>query len=199
MIELILDGGTVQALLEAGDNTGVLSALNTPSIKVLKTGEERKLGYASNATMGEDLGQKQLGAFLASMRGAIKAQLALGTAEGEVTAELLESFVQRFNTTPDGVNFANEDLRAQVNAILTGAGVDPTPYLALGYSLVSPAQNSYQRDATQADIDAALANLTEQNYEALVAHVVNEIIITATSKAELLTALDNAKTYVEAN
>ncbi len=199
MIELILDGGDLQAQLEAGDHEGVLTALNTPSIKVLKTGEDRKPGYASNATMGEDLGQAGLGAFLAPMRGAIKGQLALGTAGGDVTAELLESFVQRFNTTPDGVNFANEELRAQVNKILTAAGVDPTPYLALGYSLVSTAHNNHQRDATQTDVDAALAKLAEQEYGALVSHVVNEIIITASSKAELLTALDDAKTYVEAN
>ena len=197
--KVVLDGGPIQALFDAGDKAGVVTALNTPSIKVV-TGT----GMVSNASMGSALGQAALATFLLVLSRSVKAAKAASDADPtsddlEANYLVIKSFENRFSTVPEGLDFANDELRAVMASLLSAAGVDSAPYLALGYTLISPAQSVLERDAVLADVDDLIAKIAEKDYGALVSHVVNEIIITATSKTELLTALDDAKTYVEAN
>ena len=159
MIDLILDGGPIQAAFESGDDATVLQLLNEPTTQVRKEGNSRRPGFVTNATMGKDLGQGAVAQFLVAMNAAIQYQQSLGTSEADGTAYLIDGFVNRMNTTPDGIDFANEEIRQQINLILNAAGIESEPYLALGYTLQSRAQQLLGRDATQADIDQAAGQI----------------------------------------
>lgn len=161
--ELLAGNEAAQQAVSAGDAVALLSILNTPTEQVRTVLGDGKPGFVSNASMAGALGQNGVAQFLAVLSGAIKLQRSSETAEGEAVALLLESFVARFNTTPDGLDFANEEIRAQVTGMLTQAQIDPEPYMALGYTLVSVAQQSLGRDATAEEVDNYLlsARLSE--------------------------------------
>lgn len=200
MESLILDGGPIQAAFEAGDDQAVVDALNSPTLQEKKTGDERRPGFSSNATMGRDLGQDAVAQFLAVMDGAAQANRALGTPQGNATAILLESFVARFNTTPDGIDFSNDDIRAQITAIMTASGIDPQPYLALGYSFVSLSQSKAGRLATIEDVEAVRLEVEERarvqgidSFQAMLENTWIEVAKTdGTTTAEQLRALIKA-------
>lgn len=136
---------------EAGNDANCITILNTPSIQVLTTGVDgRPAGFSTVATMAADLGQAATAAFQVMVAGAADASEAGGDA---FTARLIRAFLLRFETTQEGLDFANEELRTTLSTIITGAGADPAPYLALGYTLISPAQNLLSRDVVQTDLD----------------------------------------------
>ena len=147
MRELIFDDGPIQAEFDQGNDAQVLALLNTPSVQVRFSGTGVQAGFVSNASMGVDLGQTALATFLVALRTVLKQT---ETSANAAQIALVESFLTTFNTER-GVDFANADIRAQLTMILGGAEA-AAPYLALGYSLKSPAQHVYQRDATAQDV-----------------------------------------------
>lgn len=92
------------------------------------------------------------------MKSAIAAQP--DTVEGQASAEVLSAMLARFNTMVYGVDFSHEEIRANISAILTASGVDPQPYLDLGYKMVGLANPA----ATQDDIDAARTKYKFEEY-----------------------------------
>ena len=158
MLDIIKDNEAIWTAFLAGDDSTVLSLLNDPSIKVPSKYEGQPDGYHSNASMGDVLGSVALGTFLVVMKSAIAAQPE--TPEGQASAEVLSAMLSRFNNMVYGVDFGNEEIRANISAILTASGVDPQPYLNLGYTMVGLANPP----ATQDDIDAARAKYVSEEY-----------------------------------
>ena len=155
MRDLIRSIPEAEEAYQSGDYSEVVKILNTPSIKVLKGGDGRKPGFSSNATMGKDLNQAAVAGFLAAMEGAVRYNESLDTPEGSATGLLIKAFVARFNTTPDGIDFANEEIRSQLTLILGGAGLDPSIYLSLGYSKTSPSAVFQNKQARQSQVEEA--------------------------------------------
>ena len=158
MLNIIKKNEEIWTAFLAEDDSTVLSLLNAPSIKVVSKYKDQPDGMHSNASMGDVLGSSALGTFLLVMRSTINAQPE--TTEGQVTAEILSAMLARFNTTVYGIDFSNEEIRANISAILTASGVDPQPYLDLGYTMVGLANPA----ATQDDIDAARQEYTLEEY-----------------------------------
>ena len=158
MLNIIQENEEIWTAFLAEDDSTVLSLLNAPNIKVMSKYEGQPDGYHSNASMGDVLGSAALGTFLVVMKSAIAAQP--DTVEGQASAEVLSAMLARFNTMVYGVDFSNEEIRANISAILTASGVDPQPYLDLGYTMVGLANPA----ATQDDIDAARAKYKFEEY-----------------------------------
>lgn len=149
MRDLIDTNPAIKEAYEAGDDAQVLELLNAPIIKSInKYSDDQPAGMHSNASMGDLLGSEALGTFLLVMQGAIDAQPA--TIEGQAQAMVLKAMLDRFNTTIYGLDFSNEVIRGTLAAILEGAGVDPAPFLAIGYTMTGLTGAT---PATQEDLD----------------------------------------------
>lgn len=120
-------------------------------------GERQVRGMHSNATFGARLGSTQLGTFLSLLRGAISQYRSAGDQASLGTAEVLEGFLNRFNTTIYGLDFTDAEIRSQISQLYQSVGADPQPVLDLGYTLISTADELLGRDATQADVDEVKA------------------------------------------
>lgn len=162
--QLITENHAINTAYQINDDATVLTLANAQDIKVLHSGKGQP-GYTSNATMGDELGDTATAMFLLVVNGAIEAKRAAAAAEADpmvsaghsAEALLFESFVSRFNTTPEGLDFANDTLRTSIDAILTAGGLDSAPYLALGYVFTKLSTQNISRDLTQNDIDTLRA------------------------------------------
>ncbi len=158
MRDLIESNPEILSAYEAGDDATVISLLNAQTVKKLNQYKDMPAGMQSNASLADTLGQESLGVLLMVVGGAIQGQP--NSPEGLAQAAVLSSMLDRFNTTTNGVNFANEELRATLTDICVAANVVPQPYLDLGYTLTGLADPP----AVQADIDELRAEDLFNNY-----------------------------------
>lgn len=148
----------------AGTDVELLATLNAKSIK------RKTIGRLSVAGMG-DIDATLTATFLATVRGVVNSLMG-GDATQQAQGILFGSFLDRFVNNADGIDLGNDTLRANLEALLSGAGWTAEQIgsvLALGYVLDSLADQELGRDAVQADIDAArLANhVTDQQTKAV--------------------------------
>lgn len=134
----------------SGSDEELLSAINAKTIK------RKTIGRVSIAGMG-DIDPTLTATFLATVRGVVNALMA-GDPSQQAQGILFGSFLDRFVNNVDGIDLANDTLRSNLQALLSGAGwtqpqIDAV--LGLGYVLDSIADQELGRDATQADIDSA--------------------------------------------
>jgi len=161
--DTIYADSSLLSLYQAENDADLLTALNADTTKVLTKQKSQQVpGFISVATMGDILGEAPLAAFQLAIRGTIDSYKTAASSESDPaakatllgTVENLEGFLSRFRNSADGINMADDSIRGNVSAILTAAGIDPAPYLALGCTFTTPALAAIGRDATQADIDA---------------------------------------------
>lgn len=161
MREYIYDGGPIQAAYEAGDDSTVLELVNKKTEKVLFKKTASRAGYVSNATMGNDLGVDGE-ALTAEFIGVIEQFIA---ADSDLKrARMFRGFLERFETTPDGLNFSDGKLRKNIRAILQAFGMEPAPFLALGHTKYSKFFIGETRDLAQADLDNLRIEEAKQVY-----------------------------------
>ena len=151
MRELIESNPEILAAYNSGDDATVISLLNAQTVKKLNQYKDMPAGMQSNASLADTLGQEALGTLLMVMDNAIQSQV--NSPEGNAQAAVLSSMLDRFNTTTNGVNFANEELRATLSEVCIASNVTPQPYLDLGYTMSGLADPP----AVQSDIDALRA------------------------------------------
>lgn len=134
----------------SGSDEDLLSAINAKTIK------RKTIGRVSIAGMG-DIDPTLTATFLATVRGVVNSLMG-GDQAQQAQGILFGSFLDRFVNNVDGIDLANDTLRANLQALLSGAGwtqpqIDAV--LGLGYVLDSMADQELQRNAIQADIDSA--------------------------------------------
>jgi len=156
LYQLILAHAEDDAL--AGNWTRVAATLNGPTVKVQTQGKVSVAGMAQHATAS--LATK----FLATMRGTIDL-LAQGDATQKAQAILFGSFLDRFVSSENGLDFSNDELRGYIGQICTSAGWSSdelNAVLAIGYVVHSLAQVHVGREVTADQCQAAWGKATQQ-------------------------------------
>lgn len=138
-----------------GTDADLLAALNDKTEQVLTPNENAsagRFGFLGMAKASFALAS----AFKYAVEQVAAGMAASGQQELMIQATGIRSMMQNFEVGGSGIDFAHEEVRANIQAILTQAGwsqpqIDAV--LAFGYTLHSVAELELGRDAVQADID----------------------------------------------
>lgn len=171
MRNLILDGGPIQAAFETGQDSTVLTLLNTPTETVI-VNSQVDINIIVNAES-----ESFAGDFIRSLNTQITALNNSVVEEDKRLAAILE--VYRTQLAGEGINLTNNKVRNKITDALQAQGWPGgkrNRILNLGYVMASKPQVLFGRAAEQADLDALRATLIVEGINRVVATGMNESV-----------------------